>query len=849
MNAHSGRFFVLALCLAGAAGTVKAAPPSQAGRGRIDVTVDGGSFDLLHPRGSPRAVVKRCNWLGRGREKTGASCELHLGAEWQELWVEFSPAQDGRVTVQLQGEWYPQRDSQDIRLVWVDSVTVEGAALHNGDFEAVGLDGRPAGWAVGGEMPPASYSRDGAIARSGRNCLAVWHGGAARQSFEVRQGHTYRVRAWFRVLDPARITSVPLVKLQYPARTYAQEVQVELASPGAVARATVEIAPLYDDRTWAISSRWDDNNRSNLTMRDVLARHGHKATWYLNWNEQFAPTARELLLGGHSLGGHGLTHPHLTYLNRNRIFEETAGVRAEWEAAADSPVLSYAFSFCDFIDEQQGPPVQVDITRALERAGYYSIANGWYHDGPVHTEMILSPIMPWDGEDIDDYAAAAQASEWFRQAHPNLSFAMHVWYKTPRAWETFESQLDSLGGKADWWYCNQNQYAAYRYQYLRTKLDVLSREGRTIRLRLDRPELLDLNDAVPLTLRISGVTAADVRAVRCASADCAPSSRQTASPLFHLSHDRDRMLPAKIGIVRNTANAAAPAVGHDADEDFPDVAGWLHWADGQLRLALANRGDRPLTNVQVTYRLPLAWENGIVRRTLGDLAAGATARDTVTTKPAGDAASPQAQFLYASGEAFYVAQVDFVRAGLPGRLHVCCTAAGPPRNAACPQGGFTRLGPIAEAQYDQRFWMRAIRAGGPAVEPVPGADGRPIEWVVDDDPAAPPHLSPEVIRTTGQWDSPTRAYYVLQSTVVSPAARPVEIVCPGNFVQQVFLNGRPTTRGAATLMQGANHLVLIYRTDPSGYHRENAGCFLRLADPNTGVALSDIRYEPVGPAQ
>ena len=73
-------------------------------------------------------------------------------------------------------------------------------------------------------------------------------------------------------------------------------------------------------------------------------------------------------------------HPFITYVNRNRMFEEVARVRAEWEAEADTQVVSYAFSSSDFRNPFEGNVVHADVTHALERAGYYHIANGWYHN-------------------------------------------------------------------------------------------------------------------------------------------------------------------------------------------------------------------------------------------------------------------------------------------------------------------------------------------------------------------------------------------------------------------------------------------------------------------------------------
>ena len=846
MSWSNGKWCATALCaVVLALASSASAAGRQAAKGRIDVIAVDNKFELLKPKHSPRATLTRCTWLGADKARTGVSCEKRLGKKWEEIWVEFTPAADGKVSVNFQGEWYKKMGDADVRLVWVDNISIEGAKLRNGDLEERADNGWPVGWWLSGnaKLPAERYSRDGSVARSGKSCVAAWYGAQLQQEITVTKGKVYRVRAWFRVIDPARVDGSHRVRFEFPAETYEQELALTFKTDGAARKARLAMTELYNDYTWAISSRWDDNNKSDLKMRDVLARHGHKGTWYLNWGGGFAPTARKLLAGGNSIGGHGLSHPMLTYLNRNRIFEAVAGVRAEWEAAADTQINSYAFSFCNFRNELEGAPIQIDITRALERAGYYNIANGWYHKEDVETDMILSPIMPWDGKEIDGFAADALASESFRRRHPNLSFAMHVWYKGPKAWAKFEAQLDKYGRRPNWWYCNQNQYAAYRYQFLRTKIGKPKRTGRTVTFTLTRPLAADLNDLTPLTLRIAGVEADEVESVTSPTADCTPSSRKGKGYLFHLSHNRDQQLPTKIGIIHNRDNRAT-LTAKDVDPDFPDLQALLHFRDGKLQLTLSNRTLNALPigvvkNVRVTYRLPLAWKEGVVRRRLENIDADIVT-DTLTPTPATD------DYKLTAGIYFFAAQVDFVHLGKPGRLHLTCRArAGAKRDPSYPQGGFTRLGPIRKDWFDMDEWAGKVRAGGPTVEPLKLPDGKQLTWVVDDSPAQKPYLTPETIRTTGGWHYTKQRYWVLQSNVHSPRERAVGLRYAVGSIPAIFVNGKRVSNGRTTLRAGANRMVLIYRSMGTRYRTEHAGAFLRLVKPGTSQRVKDVRFEPV----
>ena len=638
------------------------------------------------------------------------------------------------------------------------------------------------------------------------------------------------------------------VAFEFPAEKYEQQFVVIFKDAEAANKASIDILALYNGYNWAISSRWDDNNKSDLKMRDVLAKHGHKATWYLNsvdiWRN-FASTGRALLKGGNSIGGHSLTHPYLTYVNRNRIFEEVAGIRAQWEAAADTLVVSYAFSFCDFHNAMEGDDVQIDIDHALQRAGYYNIVNQRYHNH-LDTDMIISPIMPCDGQDIDDFAEGALKNKLFQKQHPNLSYAMHVWYKTPQAWEKFERQLDKYANNPKWWYCNQNEYAAYRYQFLHSKLYLTELEGNTKRMRIERPALWDLNNSTPLTLRVKGIPREDVISVKCATADCLASDRKTDYFLFHLYHDRHQKLPKKIGIICNEHNRRT-LTKTDENADFPQLKSLLYLNNGQLHLVIDNQSNEPVENIRITYRLPLAFGQGVVRRKIKDISAGTRREEKLTP------ALLNGDYKYNAGISFFLAQIDFTQAEQPGRIYTTCRAINDVKDHSYPQGGFLKLGPIHKQQLNLEKLVSEIKSGGTSTElwsrPWKLPDNTTCDWSADhkDSPSEEPYLNVEVIRTFGSWLCREPLTYILQTSLHSDHQQSVKFRYDAG-IQYVFLNGEDVTNRTAHLRKGDNALVLVSGSGCKGKHRdyraEHAGSFLRLVEPDTGKRLTDIRFEP-----
>ncbi len=665
----------------------------------------------------------------------------------------------------------------------------------------------------------------------------------------------------------------PVVKRESPMQTYQQQLQITFRDPEAAKKARITVAPLYNGYTWSVSSRWDDNNAHNLDMRDVLNKHGHKGTFYLNeakttrpavfdqhnasWDFDFktdfyldpdydygrsrqadtfdfTSTARKLLEGGHSIGGHSLTHPRLAYLNRNRIFEEVAGIRTQWEAAADTLLNSYAFSYCNYRNEIESDNVHTDIDRALERAGFFHIANHRYDD-PLQTDMILSPIMPSDGANIDNFAQGALNDPAFTEAHPHLSYSMHVWYRTPEMWRRFEQQLDKYGHNPDWWYCNQNQYAAYRYQFRHATVTSHT-VGNKLTLTITRPELLVLNDPTPLTLCLEGISSNDVLDVTCPTADASISEKDTDALLINLSHDRLKKLPDKIGLIENPANRSELSP-KDRDPDFPGLKALLCHQEDHLLLTVFTSSE-PIENVTVTWRLPLAFAKGTVVETIGSVLAGTQTQRTLTLEPITE------DYLYTAGIAYYLAQLDFQFQGRPARLYATCHVPNPHLDRSFPQAGFLKLGPIHQDHLDLDKIIEDIKAGRLSSQPWQYAwqcpDGRVLDWTRDpkDSSLHRPFLSPEVVRTFGRWMCEDPLLYFLQSSLYSEKDQPVEFLYQQN-TQYIFLNGMLLSGRKTKLKQGSNNLVLVYNSRNGIY-----GALLRLVNPDTGSRLTNVRFEP-----
>lgn len=585
-----------------------------------------------------------------------------------------------------------------------------------------------------------------------------------------------------------------------------QKIRVRLRSESAAAAASVAPLPLYGGAEWAISSRWDDNIYTDLKMRDVLEKHGYRGTFYLNGGEipYYGPTYdlvgpkegatidRRLLQGGNTIGGHSWTHAYVPYCNRRRIFEELLRVRIDREASSDTPVTSYAFSFTSKRNDLEGPSSREDIVEAVRRSGYHHVANGTFNKD-LDTGLSISWLLPHDGRPIDEAFERLLADRGKQRQDPNISFNMHVWYTTPEAWEKFEGQLAKYGRRPGWWYCNQNQYAAYRRQFRYSTLRQ-TRTGATLDVVLRRPSLLDLGDPIPLTLSVRGVPADEV-----ASVDVDGAAAALEAGTFPVASSS--RLPSRIGWVD----------GEGSDPDFPKLSARLRFQDGALHLSLTNAGDAPLEDVRILYRLPLEWADGVVARRPGPIRPGEPFQDRLAlTRDRTDAK-------YASGSAIFAAQIDFSG----GRLHVTARAADPNPDPSYPRDRFLVAGPIADADF--RIDL-------------PGLTWRSI------DPAKSDFLDVEVVPTSLSWryGGADPVWYLASSIVDSTEDRNARVVVDRGSVKALVVNGERVDGASFPLRKGENRILFASRIADK-FRPENAGAFFRLTDEKGG-RLTDVRY-------
>ncbi len=199
------------------AGLADANPVKMATDARMDVEASASVGSLS--AGSAAlgdGYLYRMDWLpvaAQARTYVGEWGIQHYG--WTEIGLGFLPASNGTVTVDILGPWEMSPSGTIYRqeVAW-DALTVSGAILTNGSFEALSGD-MPVGWSnpwsadvvVTNDPPPVD----------GSNVVRVWHDRRLRVTLAVAGGQRVEWRAWVRAVVPAGFVDNPRISDQQSA--------------------------------------------------------------------------------------------------------------------------------------------------------------------------------------------------------------------------------------------------------------------------------------------------------------------------------------------------------------------------------------------------------------------------------------------------------------------------------------------------------------------------------------------------------------------------------------------------------------------------------------------------------
>jgi peptidoglycan/xylan/chitin deacetylase (PgdA/CDA1 family) len=453
-------------------------------------------------------------------------------------------------------------------------------------------------------------------------------------------------------------------------REYKQTFTVTYDSEESATNAKLVKEQLPDGKKWAFSARWDDNNKASLKMRKLMNKYGFKGTFYLTASKkQFgAEYANSLMKDGFSIGGHTMTHPDLTKLTMDKIFWEIAAIKVERESETNYPINSFAFSFGRFASKED-PEMHKSVAESLFRAGYHHNVYSWFikKEAGIPKNAISSAlqVLPGDKntsvEAFDKWVDKFNKAAWYNNLYKNMSVGIHVWHKG-KDWDVLEECFKKYANRPDWWYCNQNEYAAYRYQFHNSKIAKLKQNGKEVVYEITRQYPIDLGDMYPLSVSGKNITAVNGKNIEHGLKSVGDKSH------IILNHNKDKALPVAIDRIENKTNQQKITKAH-ASRDFTGLSTLLFYneANNKMTLTIENQTDTNLKNVEFSLRLPLAYKTGQLHFTLKDIKAGEK------NKKSFELPEMSKNGKYSNGSLYFMGQLDFRTNKQNGRIYTTVT--------------------------------------------------------------------------------------------------------------------------------------------------------------------------------
>ena len=451
----------------------------------------------------------------------------------------------------------------------------------------------------------------------------------------------------------AAMTQCSAAALDVPEVSH--RVTIEFATPRDAEAASLVPLPLPEGRELAFSSRWDDTNMNATNVANVLKKHGIRGTFFLSYMNH--GLVRALKDANAAFGTHTTTHVALGNLQISKVFDEIARARVELEAASDTPVVSFVLPITSYRSRLVETRTEKDIGEILRRSGYLAspeVPRRIEREYDLPADRFFTTYH-FDGDDRESDPAKFMANlqktlkELKEDAsgpdpNPHLTLGTHPWH-TATGLANLDANLAEVLKNRDWWFCTQEEYVSYRYQYFHSAIRKKGVSGKSAIFEIVRPHPADLVAAVPMSVALpAGAVRIDGRAVD-------PGAKSLEIP-----YPESCGIPGRIAEIRNRKNSPDFFASEDSESpEFPGVKCAIAYdtARNAIRLQMRNDSAEPLLGIDPVLRLPLYWKDGARRLAGFDLQPGGSHEQDI---PLGDV---EQTLEYREGEMYVILQMNF----------------------------------------------------------------------------------------------------------------------------------------------------------------------------------------------
>ena len=434
-------------------------------------------------------------------------------------------------------------------------------------------------------------------------------------------------------------------------REYQQKFTLSFPSEQDAQKAELKAKPLPADYKLAYSSRWDDSTTKHLDTHEVMMRNNIKGTFFLgdlNWLNVVLSKdpdyIKKLMTGGNSIGLHTLTHPVLTAKNPSEQFREYMRDRIELEVKSQSPVNSQVLPYCNWW--APAPFIPLSIGWAMRATGVISSPDVLYPNRenelgyPAKSFAQSRYVAP--GDRNPDLARFNREMKWALEnkkalaIQPSVSMAMHSWH-TAVGLVNLDCAYAMVANNPEWWYCNQNEYGAYRYETQNTSV-TKNVDGKNVEFTVTRVEPFELGASVPLWFSVDGAKAVSANGAKLVNGS------------VELPHADGRKLPDVYASADKNGKSRIPFVS----------LVFTHPEEKVWKAELKTLDGKPVEQLAFSFRFPSQWSKEVIRKDLGS-------QNSVSVTVAQDAKKNDLYYRY--GKPYYALQADFMRDGKRYRLY------------------------------------------------------------------------------------------------------------------------------------------------------------------------------------
>ena len=428
-------------------------------------------------------------------------------------------------------------------------------------------------------------------------------------------------------------------------RSYKQSVTLNFSTVQEAEKAVLVPRVLPKDYNLAFSSRWDDNAKGHINTFRIMKKYGAKGNFYLGGDVNFNnPVAKDIIRDGCLAGCHTVHHYPISLLCANEHFYEYMANRIGIEVATQNAVNTQASPFGQLYGVN--PEGTESIGRALFATGITGFPDKSKPEDirkigyPDKSFAFMYRIVPGDRvPDMKKFERdfAAYMSGNALKNIPALAMSTHSWH-TKEGLPLLDEIYRRLTSHKDWWNCNQNEYAAYRYEFDNVKVEKRC-DGKSAHFTITRFEPFELGADVPLTLELN-----------CAAVSANGAQLGSCGRKIELPHTAGHTLPE--------------FYGYNNDKfGIKGVSLVLEKQQNKLTAVIVNKGSEPLEKCALTFRLPPDSRELVIRRDIEDIASGKeTAVSAVQEKV-------KNSLHYVLGNPYYAVQFDFIRGGRRYRLY------------------------------------------------------------------------------------------------------------------------------------------------------------------------------------